>query len=156
MFHWVMQGSFIMAPGLTCPKACESPWWLRCNAGDLGSVPGSERSAGEGNSKPLRYSCLENSMDRRAWKSRRAGYSPRGCKELDLTETLSHTHTHMWDPSFLTRYGTHVPRIARQIPKHWTTREVPGVVFNNPGERGLLTGHTVSSPSTQAFSISQQ
>jgi len=34
-----------------------------CNAGDLGSIPGLERSAGEGNSYPLQYSCLENSMD---------------------------------------------------------------------------------------------
>ena len=35
-----------------------------CNAGDLGSVPGSDRSPGEGNGNPLEYSCLENSMDR--------------------------------------------------------------------------------------------
>ena len=38
----------------------ESP----CNAGDLGLIPGSGRSPGEGNSNPLQYSCLENSMDR--------------------------------------------------------------------------------------------
>ena len=37
-----------------------------CNAGDLDSIPGLERSAGEGNSYPLQYSCLENSMDRGA------------------------------------------------------------------------------------------
>ena len=34
-----------------------------CNAGDPGSTPGSGRSAGEGNSYPLQYSGLENSMD---------------------------------------------------------------------------------------------
>ena len=34
------------------------------NAGDLGSIPGSGRSPGEGNGNPLQYSCLENSMDR--------------------------------------------------------------------------------------------
>ena len=38
-----------------------------CNAGDLGSIPGLGRSPGEGNGNPLQYSCLENSMDRRAW-----------------------------------------------------------------------------------------
>ena len=38
-----------------------------CNEGDLGSIPGWGRSPGEGNSNPLQYSCLENSMDRRAW-----------------------------------------------------------------------------------------
>ena len=37
-----------------------------CNAGDQGSVLGSGRSPGEGNGNPLHYSCLENSMDRRA------------------------------------------------------------------------------------------
>ena len=34
-----------------------------CNVGDLGSVPGLGRSPGEGNSYPLQYSGLENSMD---------------------------------------------------------------------------------------------
>ena len=37
------------------------------NAGDLGSTPGLGRSPGEGNGNPLRYSCLENPMDRGAW-----------------------------------------------------------------------------------------
>ena len=36
------------------------------NVGDLGSIPGSERSPGEGSNNPLQYSCLENSMDRGA------------------------------------------------------------------------------------------
>ena len=35
-----------------------------CNARDLGSIPGSGRSPGEGNGNPLQYSCLENLMDR--------------------------------------------------------------------------------------------
>ena len=33
-----------------------------CNVGDLGSIPGLERSPGRGNGNPLQYSCLENSM----------------------------------------------------------------------------------------------
>ena len=40
------------------------------NAGDtvdMGSVPGSGRSPGEGNGNLLQYPCLENPMDRRAW-----------------------------------------------------------------------------------------
>ena len=50
--------------------------WLPCgshgkeyahNSGDLGSVPVSGRSPGEGNGNPLQYSCLETSMDRGAW-----------------------------------------------------------------------------------------
>ena len=38
-----------------------------CNVVDLGSIPGSGRSPGEGNGNPLQYSCLENSMDGGAW-----------------------------------------------------------------------------------------
>ena len=34
-----------------------------CNVGDLGSIPGSGRSPGEGNGHPHQYSCLENPMD---------------------------------------------------------------------------------------------
>ena len=35
--------------------------------GDVGSIPGWGRSPGVGNSKPLQYSCLKNSVDRGAW-----------------------------------------------------------------------------------------
>ena len=40
-----------------------------CNAGDLGSIPGVEKSPGERNNNPLQFSCLKNSMDRGAWKA---------------------------------------------------------------------------------------
>ena len=39
------------------------------NVGDTGLIPGSGRSPGEGNGKPLQYSCLQNSMDRGAWRA---------------------------------------------------------------------------------------
>ena len=52
------------------------------NAGDTGSIPGSERCPEEGNGNPLQYSCLENSMDRGAWQ----GTIHRVTKELDMTE----------------------------------------------------------------------
>ena len=39
-----------------------------CNLGDPGLMPGLGRS-GEGNGNPLQYSCLENSMDRGAWRA---------------------------------------------------------------------------------------
>ena len=38
------------------------------NAGNPGSIPGSERSPGEGHGNPIQYSCLENPMDRGAWQ----------------------------------------------------------------------------------------
>ena len=39
------------------------------NARDMGSIPGSERSHGEGDVNPRQYSCLENPMDRGAWQA---------------------------------------------------------------------------------------
>ena len=38
-----------------------------CSARDLGSIPGSGRSTGEGNGSLLQYSCLENPMDSGTW-----------------------------------------------------------------------------------------
>ena len=70
------------------------PWWLSskesaCNAGDLGSIPGSERSPGEGNGKPV----LENSMDRGAWRAtvhRVEKLSDRCCLYAIILEFLGH------------------------------------------------------------------
>ena len=65
------------------------PWWLRwsriCNAGDPGSLPGWGRSPGEENGKPLQYSCLENPMDRGAWRA-----PPQGHKESGMAEATEH------------------------------------------------------------------
>ena len=52
-----------------------------CNTGDLGSIPGSGRSPGEGNGNPLQYSCLENSKTEEP--GRLGSWGP---KELDTTE----------------------------------------------------------------------
>ena len=42
---------------------------LPANAGDMGSMPGSVRSPGEGNGNPFQYSCLGNPMNRGAWRA---------------------------------------------------------------------------------------
>ena len=63
----------------------ESAW----NAGDLGSIHGLGRSPGKGNGNPLQYSCLGKST---GWRSL-VGYSPWGCKEMDMTERL---HFYFW------------------------------------------------------------
>ena len=57
------------------------------NAGDLASTPGLGRCPGEGNGKPLQYSCLEKYYGQRSL----VGYSPWGRKELDTTKRLTHT-----------------------------------------------------------------
>ena len=58
------------------------PRWLSgkesaCQAGDMGSIPGSGRSAVEENGNPLQYSCLGNPKDRGAWQA-----TARGCKRV--------------------------------------------------------------------------
>ena len=40
-----------------------------CNAGDTGSIPRLGRSLGVGSGNPLQYSCVEDPMDRGAWKT---------------------------------------------------------------------------------------
>ena len=46
-----------------------------CSAGDLGLIPGSGRSPGEGNGNPLQYSCLENPMDGGALQAKVHGFT---------------------------------------------------------------------------------
>ena len=52
---------------------------LPANTGDVGLITGLRRSPGEGNGKPLRYSCLRNLMDIKAWWATVHGVT----KELD-------------------------------------------------------------------------
>ena len=53
-------------------------------ARDVGLIPGSGRSLGEGKKIPLQYSCVENSMERGAWQA-----TVPGVAELDVTEQLT-------------------------------------------------------------------
>ena len=66
---------------------------LPANAGDsrnVGSIPGPGRSPGEGNGNPLRYSCLENPMDRGAWQATSWGHRVRhDWAQTHLGPTLS-------------------------------------------------------------------
>ena len=55
------------------------------NAGDLGSIPGSGRSPGEGNGNPLQYYCLKNPMDRGAWLATVHGVAKSQTRLSDFT-----------------------------------------------------------------------
>ena len=85
-----------------------------CNAEDLGSIPELGRSLGEGNGNPLQYSCLENSMDRRAWQTSQLITNFRKTNFLTVYMTqqglvpscLSSYHLLLapWDPDTLVSY----------------------------------------------------
>ena len=71
--RWWRVAGQTLRTGLITVGGGRLPWKVSgkesaCNAGDLGSIPGLGRSSGEGNGNPLQYSCLENTMDRGAWK----------------------------------------------------------------------------------------
>ena len=57
------------------PPACAG------DTGDVGSIPGSGRSPGEGNGYPFHYFCLRNPMDKSAWWATVHGVA----KESDMT-----------------------------------------------------------------------
>ena len=64
-----------------------------CNAGDLGSIPGSGRSPGGGNGNPLQCAGLENFMDSGAWQAT-AHRVAKSWTRLSNSHTRIHTHTH--------------------------------------------------------------
>ena len=70
------------------------------NTRDVGSIPGSGRSPGEGTGYPLQYSCLENSMDWGTWWA-----TVHGVAESDTTELLTQ-HTWLY---YTKSYIMHTP-----------------------------------------------
>ena len=58
------------------------------NAGDLSSIPGSERSSGEGNGYPFKYSCPENPIAREAWQAALHGVTKSWTQLSDLTQYM--------------------------------------------------------------------
>ena len=99
LLHWQL-GSLPLVPlgkPVSGPYIYASPVALvvknlPASAGDIrdaGLIPGLGRSPGGGHSNPLRYSCLENPMDRGSWWATVHGVA----RELDMTEHTLNTHT---------------------------------------------------------------
>ena len=113
-----------------------------CSTGDLGSVPGFRRSPGGGNGNPLQYSCLWNHMDS---QRNTLGYSPWGCKELDMTEWLSIVqYIHVWDIISLLAHS-----LFHLIRNIWMSEELLS--------RWLWHGANLTSPSKlESFWVTQK
>ena len=78
---FVLTSEYIHAYTYFCFPSSSVVKNLPANAGDVGLIPGSGRSLGEGNGNPLQYSCLGNLKDRRAWQITVHGVA----KVLDMT-----------------------------------------------------------------------
>ena len=113
-----------------------------CNEGYLGSIPGFRRSPGGENDNPLQYSCLWNPMD-----SQRSlvSYSPRGCKELDMTDRLRIVqYVYVWDVISLLAHS-----LFHLIRNIWMSEELLS--------RWLWHGANLTSPSKlKSFWVTQE
>ena len=108
--HWIVKedppDAFLTPPLWTLgfPGGSDSKE-STCNAGDWGSMPGSGRSPREENGYPLQNSCLENSMDREAWKT----------TSMELQRVAHNSATNTF-PSLISRYPGPCPSICWPCP----------------------------------------
>ena len=98
---------------------------LPANAGDTRDgdyIPGSRRSRGGGNGKPLQYSWPGKFHG----QSNLAGYSPWGCKESAVT-ACTHTHSHRENME-----GCSIPEGTRRTPR--ARQRTAGATCSRQGE----------------------
>jgi len=105
--------------GFSCGSAGKE---CACNAGDPGWIPGLGRSHGEGNSYPLQYSCLENSMD----------CIVHGVTESDMTERLSLSLSPALAGGFFTTEPSGSQRIPYVLAKSYMQMFVRGLFIIAP------------------------
>ena len=104
------------------------------NAGDLGLIPGSGRSPGEGNGNPLQYSCLENSIDRVAWQaiqsmgSRRVGHN--WATSLATTSGLLRFFGGAWRWVIGFQWTSHLLVLSEKLMAEWYFQITEGLTKN--------------------------
>ena len=89
---------------------------LPAKAGDVGLISGSGRLPGEGNGNPLQYSCLENPMDRGAWRATVHGVAKRAGHDLATKQQVLRILSSMSCFKFL-RHSVWVVLLHLQIKK---------------------------------------
>ena len=92
-FGWSSFESFIIKLIIKTSLVAQTVKASTYNAGDLGSIPGSGRSPGEGNGNPLQYPCLENHMDGGAWWATVHGVTKSWTRLRDFTFTSPIAHS---------------------------------------------------------------
>ena len=99
-----------------------------CNVGDLGLIPGLGRSHVEGNGNPFQYSCLENYMDRGAWRATVYGIPKSQAKLSDLT----HPHTYVWKnyPNRVGKYIHYFSKLPLCVCEFGENTSCWGMVFS--------------------------
>ena len=97
------------------------------DAGDVGLNPGSGRSPGVGNGNPLRYSCLENSMERGTWWAAIQGAS----KTWPQLSNWTHTHTIQYSSNIFPPLQGHMA-LWKPLDKLFKLSEVLGGFDSSP------------------------
>ena len=121
-----------------------------CNAGDLGLIPGSGISPGEGKGYLLHYSCLENSKDRGAWQATVHGVGSQRVGHDWAANTTTTTTWVFW--SFITyiissayKHKNHKRYLhSSQMIEPWTSRMSHGVSFDSNERKASSTSYHCS------------
>ena len=98
--HWALISCLALSSMLLY-SSCSDSKESTCNAGDPSLIPGLRNSPGKGNSYPLQYSCLGNSMERGAWHATVHGVTKRRTR-LRLSMRTHNLWNKLWDESMTT------------------------------------------------------